>query len=290
MSSYTKWAFRIFGRKIESQASFFSDVKKDLKRSSIRLTIEEYISTAILTCLILFIFEFPLFSYIFSFLDLGLAFAIFLSLTVSVSICILFFLIFINYPKIIIKEKSKSIDRILPFAGIYLSTISSSGLPPHKVFEIFSEFDEFGEISKEMKRIVNDMKAFGLNIYDSLERQIRRTPSKDFKDLLWSISSTLRSGGDLGIYLSEKSDTFLNNYRRKLTEFAQSLTIYLEIYLTLLVLGAIFFTILTSIMSTIGGTSNTSIVPLQFFMIFFFVPFVSIAFIVLIKSASPGGD
>jgi hypothetical protein len=55
------------------------------------------------------------------------------------------------------------------------------------------------------------------------------------------------------------------------------------------VLGAIFFTILTSIMSSIGGTSTASIVPLQFFMIFLFVPLISFAFIVLIRSASPGG-
>jgi flagellar protein FlaJ len=288
MSSYTKWSLRLFGKIVESQADFFADVRKDLKKAGMRLTVEEYISTALLTSILLFLIEFPLFSFIFSILALGTGFSVFLSLTISFSISIIFFLFFLSYPKFIIKDKEKSIEKTLPFAGIYLSTISNSGLPAHKVFEIFSRFDEFGEVTREIKRIVNDMKAFGLNVYDSIEKQIKRTPSKDMRDLLWSISSTIRSGGDLGIFLSAKSETFLNNYRRKLREFSHSLTVFLEIYLTLLVLGAIFFTILTSIMSGLGGT-NISIVPLQFFMIFFFIPLVSIAFIVLINSASPGG-
>jgi len=194
-----------------------------------------------------------------------------------------------KYPQIVIGDKARSIGKTLPFAGICLSTIASSRLPPHKIFEIFSKFTEYGEVSKEAKRIVTDMKAFGLNIYDSLERAIKRTPSKDLRDLFWSIMSTLKAGGDLGIYLSEKSKTFLNNYRRKLDEFAHSLTIYLEIYLTALVLGAIFFIILTSIMSGLGGL-KVNIVLIQFFLIFLFIPCISFAFIVLIKSASPGGE
>ncbi|OGI14953.1 hypothetical protein A3K63_02915 [Candidatus Micrarchaeota archaeon RBG_16_49_10] len=290
MSSYTKLALRLFRKSVEGQSSFFTEVRSDLKKSALKLTVEEYVSTAILTCVILFMVEFPLFSYIFSLLGLGVAFSIFLSITASFSICMLFFLIFMNYPKVIIKEKAKSIERNLPFAGIYLSTIASSGLPPHKIFEIFSQFEEFGAVSKEAKYIVNDMKAFGLNILEALEKAIKRTPSKEMRELLWSILSTIKTGGDLSVFMAEKSHTFLNNYRRKLTEYSHNLTIYLEIYLTLLVLGAIFFTILTSIMSGFGGTSSSQIVPVQFFLIFFFIPLISMAFIVLISAASPGGS
>ena len=288
MSFYTKIAMRHLGKIIEPHLHFFSDLKTDLRKSRMGVSIHEYLSIVFLTCIILFLVELPLFSYIFSLLKLGVIFSIFMGTTVSLGICLLFFLIFLNYPKFIVKDKSKSIDMVLPFAGIYLSTIASSGLPLHETFEIFSKFDEYGEVSKETRNIVNDMSAFGLNINESLKKSVERTPSKKLRELLWSIISTLESGGSISGLLNIKSKTFLNDYRRKLTEFSRSLAIYLEIYLTALVLGAIFFTILTSLMSGIGGVGQTNIIFIQFFLIFLFIPLISAAFIILVKSASPG--
>lgn len=196
---------------------------------------------------------------------------------------------FLNYPKFIIRDKVKSIERSLPFSTIYLSTISSSGVPANKMFEIFSNFGKKDEVSEEAKRIVLDMKGFGLNVYEALDRSIERVPSIEFRDLLWSMSSIMKTGGDLSIFLRERSMNYLNNYRRKLNEFARNLAIFLEIYLTVLILGAIFFTILTSIMMGLGGGLGNAVI-IQFLIVFVFIPFVTFGFIVLIKASSPGGE
>ena len=289
MDGYNKFALNLFGKFIIPHINFFSDLRSDLKKSGLKKTVEEYLSSTFLTITVLYVVEVLTISYIFALLGFNTLFSIFMATTLGLGISFLFLLIFLNYPKFLIRDKARSIDKSLPFAGIYLSTIASSRLPPHKTFEIFSKFEEFGEISAEAKRMVSDMKAFGMNIYDSIERAIQRTASNDFRELLWSISSTMRSGGDLSVYLREKSVTYLNAYRRRLTEFSRSLAIYLEIYLTAIVLGSIFFTILTSIMSGLGGLATPAIVFIQFFLIFLFIPLVSIAFIILIKNASPGG-
>lgn len=289
MTFYNKIAMRYLGKYIDPYIHYFSGLKENLKKSRMKTTLIEYLSTSILTCIILFMIELPLFSFIFSIIGLGILFSFFMAVVVALGICVVFFLAFINYPKFIIHDKAKSIENTLPFAGIYLTTISSSKLPPHKIFEIFAKFKEHGEVSKEAQRIVNDMKAFGLTIQESLQKAIERTPSNKLKELFWSILSTLKSGGDLDKFLTEKSKTFLDDYRRELTEFSHSLTIYLEVYLTALVLGAIFFTVLTSIMSGFGGVV-TSTVFIQFFLIFIFIPLISAAFIILIKSSSPGNE
>lgn len=289
MSFYDSMAMRYLGGYIEPHLDLFTDLKKDLKMSGLRKTLIEYISTSVFTCIILFVVELPVFSLIFSLLGLDFFFSLFMATTVAIFVSGLFFVLFINYPKFIIKDKSGSVEKILPYSGIYLSTIASSNLPPHKIFEIFSKFDEYGEFTKETKRIVTDMKMFGFNVYDALEKAIERTPSRDLKDLFWAMLSTLKAGGDLSIYLSEKSKTFLDNYRRNLNEFSSSLSVYLEVYLTALVLGTIFFIILTSVMSGLGGASG-NLVYIQFFLIFFFIPLISAAFIILIKATSPGGE
>jgi flagellar protein FlaJ len=290
MSSFEKMAMRYLDKYIEPHLEVFSDLKKDLKRSGMRKTLEEYLSTSLLMCIILFVIELPIFSLIFSLLNLGFLFSFFMAITTSVLICSFFFLMFINYPKFIMRDKARSIDKTLPFAGIYLSTIASSRLPPHRIFEIFSKFKEYGEVTNEARRIVADMKMFGLNVYDSLEKAVDRTPSKELRDLFWTILSTLKAGGDLQTYLTEISKGFLADYRRRLDDFSRSLSIYLEIYLTALVLGTIFFIILTSVMSGFTGMIAENLVFVQFFLIFLFVPLISIAFIILIKAASPGGE
>ncbi|MBU5690114.1 MAG: type II secretion system F family protein [Candidatus Aenigmatarchaeota archaeon] len=289
MEEYSKIAIEIFGKIVEANLNLFTELRSDIKKSGMKKTLIEYVSTALLTCTIVFVVELPLLAVIFSLLKLGPMFSLFLSLTISTIFCILLFLFFLNYPKFIIRDKVKSIERSLPFATIYLSTISSSGIPVNKVFEIFAKFSREEEISEEAKRIVLDMKAFGLNIYDALLRSIERVPSIEFRDLLWSMTSIMKTGGDLSVFLRERSLNYLSNYRRKLTEFSRSLAIFLEIYLTVLILGAIFFTILTSIMMGIGGGLQNAVM-IQFFIVFLFIPLVTFGFIVLIKSASPGGE
>ncbi|MCX8179292.1 MAG: type II secretion system F family protein [Candidatus Aenigmarchaeota archaeon] len=287
--SYSKFALRIFGGIAHTLSPYFSELRSDLKKADMKITLLEYLSMAFLTCTLVFILELPLLALIFSLLRLGPLFSFFLAITATLIFWILIFLFFLNYPKFIIRDKVKSIEKNLPFATIYLSTISSSGVPPSRVFELFSKLEGHGEITNEAKKILIDMKAFGLNIYEALSRSIERVPSIELRDLFWSITSVLRAGGDLSVFLRERSNSYLNNYRRKLNEFARNLAIYLEIYLTILVLGAIFFTILTSIMMGLGGNLS-GVVFLQFFIVFIFIPLTSAGFIILIKASSPGGE
>ena len=132
---------------------------------------------------------------------------------------------------------------------------------------------------------VND----GFDVVTALQRGIERSPSKKLKEMLYGMTSTLKSGANMNIYLKEKSVTLMADYKRKIYEFSHSLMVFVEIYLTAIVLGAIFFTVLTAIISGIAGGA-TDIVLLQFFLIFFFMPMISFVFIYLIRTSSPGEE
>jgi flagellar protein FlaJ len=289
MFDYTKAAIRLFAPVTDVITPYFSGLVPDLKKAGVRYSLQEYLSRGIFLCLLIFALELPTFSIIFGILLKNFLFGFVTSFTTSSFLTVFFFFFYINYPKLINKEKSKKIDNVLPFASLHLSTIASSKLPLHKILEIFSKFTAYGELTKEIERIESDISLFGVDVNTALERGIERTPSKNFKELIWGILSTNRAGGDLAIFLKEKAKTFISEYRRKLYEFSHQLTIFIEIYLTAIVLGAVFFVILTSIMSTIGGAAS-NILLLQFFLIFVFLPLISIVFIFLIKSATPGGE
>jgi len=290
MGFYNKISFRVFSQASEFISYYFSDVKLNLKKARIRLSLQEYISIAVMTGFIIFIVSFPILSFLFAFVFKTFLFSFVSSFTVAILLTIGVFLLFMNYPKLIIMEKAKHIDNALPFAALYLSTIASSKLPVHRIFEIFSKFSEYGELTDEIKSITNDMDVFGLDVITALERSVERSPSKMFKEMVWGMLSTIRSGGDLGIYLNETAVNMVSEYRRKLYEFSHQLTIYIEVYLTAIVLGAIFFTILTSIMSGIAQAGTSNIIVVQFLLIFVFMPLISTLFILLIKSITPGGE
>ena len=77
----------------------------------------------------------------------------------------------------------------------------------------------------------------------------------------------------------------MTEYRRRIRKFSQDLSLIVEIYLTLIITGSIFFIVLSSIISAISPGLET--VSIQSFVVFILLPFLSIAFIVLIKTISP---
>jgi len=289
MSGYVRIAMKFFHPMTDAMAPYFSNLKPELKRAGIKTSVQEYIAGGIFVSFLIFLIELPLLSFIFALLFSNFLFGFITSFTLSFFLTTIFFLSYVNYPKVLIRNRAKNIDDILPLASLHLSTIASSKLPLHKVFEIFSKFAAKGELAEEMGKIQSEIKLFGIDVNTALEKAIERTPSKSLKELLYGILSTNRSGGDLGIYITEKAKSFMSEYRRKLYEFSHQLTIFIEVYLTAIVLGAIFFVVLTSILSGIGG-GGSNIIFLQFFLIFVFLPMVSAVFILLIKSITPGGE
>lgn len=291
MGFYSKLSFRYFSQFSEGVSEYFSDVRDNLKRAKIGLSVQEYISIAIMTAFLVFMAAFPVLSFLFGFVFKTFLFSFMSSFTLALGLTLVSFFFIMNYPNIVIGERSKKIDGVLPFAMLYLSTVASSKLPLDKAFKIFAKLSEYGEMTNEVKALNNDVEMFGLDINTALERAVDRSPSKSLKEMLWGLLSTIRSGGNVSAFLRLAAANNMAEYRRKLYDFSNQLTIYIEIYLTTIVLGGVFFTILTSIMSGLGPTSGTSnVIVLQFFLIFVFMPLVSILFILLIKTATPGEE
>ena len=291
MSSYSKLAFRFFSQISENISGYFIDVKVNLKKARIKLSVQEYISIAIMTAFIIFVIGFPVLSFIFGLVFKTFLFSFVSSFTVSLALTIAAFALVLNYLKLIIGEKERNINNVLPFATLYLSTVASTKLPLHKVFEIFSKLSDYGDLTEEIELISNEIDVFGLDTSTALERAVERSPSKELKELLWGMLSTIRTGSSLHVYLREAAANLTNDYRRQLYEFSHQLTLYIEIYLTLIVVGAIFFTILTSIISGMSEAIQTSsIIVLQFLLIFVFMPLISTLFIIFVKTMTPGQE
>jgi len=288
--SYKRWAYSVFSSHLDSVLPYFDSLKPDIQKAAINISLREYLSMLFVTPLVVFGLEMPLLLLITSLLpgfDMFLSFMF--SLSVSLFFSIVTFFLFYIYPSLRVSERKRKIDFVLPFATIYLATASGGNAPHYVMFKVLGEFEEFGELSKESLKIGRDCESFGLSIQEAIKNVAARSPSEEFKELLWGISTTLSAGGNLTQYLHEKSVNFMQDYRRTLEKYNASVTTMLQVYLTLVIVGSIFFIVMTAIMGVFGLAEGFRelIVLSQFLVVFFGLPMISMGFIFVIKRMSP---
>lgn len=296
LNKYEKFTYKFSGKWVEKYLiKHFTEMQFDLRKAGIRITLVEYLSKALTTSMIVFVIMVPLISVIFTILLLSIGFVVFKSSILGItfgllggiiSSVIIFMLFYIN-PSIHLKERRKRIDDSLPFATLYLATIAGSGTPVVTMFKTLANFKEYGEVSKEAKRIVDETEVMGMDITNALENAAARTPSESFKEMLWGIKTTISVGGDLKAFLHEKSESAMQEHKRRLSQFTKQLSLLIEVYITLVFVGSIFFMILSTIMGTLTTGSQGMMIMIQLMVTFIFLPLASIGLIVLIKGISP---
>ncbi|MFH1420435.1 MAG: type II secretion system F family protein [Candidatus Aenigmatarchaeota archaeon] len=282
---FLKLSRRLFKPYASMLKPYFRDIAKSLQKSNMGYTVEEYLSLALFLVTITFVVESVFLTMIFSIILQNALFALVLGLVLSIAVtCGLVFLFYI-YPGTAAGNREKNIEKMLPFATAYLTAIASGNVQMSAMFETLSKFEKYGEIGIEAKTIARNIDLFGMTAVESIRRVAERTPSEDLRDLLFGVNNILISGGNIMDYLDGQSNELMASYRRAITKYAQNLSLFVEIYLTLLITGSVFFIVLSSVIAVISGGLGT--VLLQTFVVFILLPLISIAFIVLIKSMSP---
>ncbi len=284
LQSYIRRIYLSYGEIAEQISPHFRYVSEDLKKSGLKYTLEEYLSLAIFISLIVFVVELPIITLTLSFF-IHVIFAIVLSFIFSGFGAILIFFLFTTYPKTEVANIATEIDKGLPFSVSYMSAASSSDSPPIEIFKSVSNLKEYPRLREQATNVIRDVDGFGMDILTALRRESKRTPSKEFKDLLLGLEATISSGADMNIYLTNKSTSLFNDYQRKIKSYADLLSMLIEVYITVIIVGPILFTILSSIMAMMGGIEN--IVAIQALISYIILPVISTALAFYINIASP---
>jgi flagellar protein FlaJ len=282
--TYADISYQFFGELSKSIRPYFLDIREELKKANLNYTLEEYLSLAIFTTAITFLAETVILAFIFG-LFINPLISLVLSFTLSMAVSGLLFFLFYTYPTAASKNRANKIRKVLPFSTSYMATIASSNVQPITVFKTISKFKEYSEMSIEAESIVRDVEMFGMTMSSAIKKQAKLTPSSELKELLFGINTMALSGGNLAVYLKEKSEEYMNDYRRRIRKYSQDLSLYVEMYLTLIITGSIFFIVLSSIIATISAGLGTILI--QMLIVFVMLPLISIAFIFLIRAADP---
>jgi len=279
---FDRIALKLFGKLVSPYTEYFEGLKYSMRKARISISVQQYLSNIVFYSFVTFMVAVIVASAFVSLVVPQLAYSYTLGIIISFLAAGLMFFVGFYYPSMLSKTLSTRIERSLPFATSYMATTASSGTNPINLFKMLSL--RGGEVGKEANRIYTNVTSLGMSLTSALQRAALRSPSPAFSDLLWGLISTITTGGDIESYLRNKSRAYMSQYRRMLNDYAKQITLYTEIYITLVIVGTLFFIVLISIISPLTGIGALFT---QTLLVFFVIPLVSIGFIVLLKAISP---
>lgn len=290
LALYKRLSLVFFGGIAEKYLKTFKKLEPHIKNAGMKILLKTWVSVIFLTTVISFFISFGLIYFFLTYvIEINVMIYTFSVIFFPVMTASIVFLFFYIYP--IQKESTieKNIDNNLPFAITHMSAIASAGIPPEFMFELLTGFKEYGEISKESKMIMRNIKTFGLSSIDAMRNVAERSPSRNFRELLLGIISSIETGGDLNDYLKTMSDKALFDYRIRREKYLKTLSTYADIYTALLVAAPLMMLALLSTMLIIGGTVMGLEIPeLIMIMTFIVLPVLNISYLSFLHITYPG--
>jgi len=283
MSSYNAIATVIFGGIVDR---FFSNlgIKESMSKSDIKTPFRTYMCSAFLTSILTYVLSFAGLFVLFKFVQFQAATKIILLVVAPIVIACLCFGLFVYNPIQRANSRRKSIEINLPFVLTHMGAIAESGVPPYMIFKLLSDYEEYGEVSKEMKKLVKNIDTLGIDPLTAIKELAERTPSNEFKQVLLGIVSATEAGGDVKNYLKVSGQQALFNWRIKREKFLQQLSAYAEFYTGILIAAPLFIIALFSVMGMISPTlGGFDILTLTKLSIWFLVPVLNLAFLGFLK-------
>jgi flagellar protein FlaJ len=277
-------AYKLFGKIAERYADNFPFLKDALLKADVKIPFTSYLSTTFFLSSIVFFANFIAVMLVLQIIEASIILKIAYIIFIPILTTIACFALLIFYPIRKVMSRAKNMEVNVPFVLIHMGAIAESGVPPYVMFKLISEFKEYGEVAKEMGKIVRNIEAFGMDPLSAVKEVARRCPSDSLKQVLHGIVTTTESGGDLKLYLKTAGEQALFEWRTRRQRFAEQLSAYAEFYTGILIAAPLFIIALFSVMSMIQPTiAGYSILELTKVSIYGLIPFLNIVFLLFLR-------
>ncbi len=269
-------------------ASNLAPLKEEITKSNLSILFEMYVGRMILLSIVAFFVTMGFIFSMFLFLGGGFLLALMAGLITGVAASFGILTVYHSYPFQLLTSKKKSIEANLPFAINHMGAIAASGVPPFVTFKLMSGIPEYGEIANESKRIVRNVDTFGMDVVSAMRNVADRSPSQDFRRLIYGVVSTIETGGDLKIYLENAAKEALFEYRLKREKYMQTLSTYADFYTAVLIAAPLFFVSVLSVMSLVGGEVFGLSIPVAMRLgVYAMIPLMNTMFLMFIHFTQP---
>jgi flagellar protein FlaJ len=283
-----KLGIRLFGNIVSKHLDKFEFLRRPLAEADMKVLLKSYVCMIFYITLLVFIFSFTTFLTISIILNFSLAEIIIFCVVLPMVLTSITFSLGIIYPITKANSRKKNIETNLPFAIAHMAAIASSGVPPSTMFRLLTGFEEYGEISKEAKKIVRNIDVFGQDITTALREVSNKTPSLPFKDFLEGVATTIDTGGNLQAFLRQQAEKALFEYRIRREKYLETLSTYADFYTAVLIAAPLFLVAILAVMNMIGGKLwGMEIETAMWLGISILMPIVNLVFLAFIHFTQP---
>lgn len=279
-------AVSLFGGLADKFHESFIITKNSILAAGIRLPFRIYLSIAFLVSLLTYVAALIVLVVLFGMniiKVMAIAKVVFLIFIPVVAAAVAFGTMIV-YPSQLAISRKRNMETNLPFVLTHMGAIAESGVPPYIIFKLVSQFEDYGDIAKEMKKIVKNVDEFGVDPLTAVKDVAEKTPSDSFKQILLGFVTTVESGGDIKLYLKSTGQQSLFEWRTRREQFLQQLSAYAEFYTGLLIAAPLFiislFAVMNMIQPTIGGFNILDLTKLSIYLL---VPALNIGFLIFLR-------
>jgi len=182
-------------------------------------------------------------------------------------------------PKTVASNRISGLKIEIPYASMYISTMTSGGLSPFESILRLRRMDLLPNMQKEVERIDTIVKSQGLDPVTAMEQAAKVVDMNEYKQLLLGYASTVRTGGDTLNYLFNQTDSMFKHLSTRIKALGENMGMLMEAYTIIGILGVLglFLVFVVGMaLPSVGGNLS----PAQFFMFSFVVlPMLSVVFI-----------
>lgn len=286
-SYLTTISYRLFGRVTSRFA--FQAFKQTYQKSGLSRLYESYTALMLFSYLVMFVSSFSIGALLHHFLFNLNLFQYFLAvLTFSCITSLSIPIIFVLYPVYRRHQRRNEIDANLVYTTGYMGVLSAGGISIERIFDRVLQVEQRPAIKDLAKRLITDIKMFGLDVTASLGDITVRSPSEALSKLLSGIANTVKTSGDLKSLLMFETKSLLHAKREQLKKTLGTLISLGEMYIAAMVMGPIVFIVMITILSIMGNvTFGLTPVDQLNLLVFFGLPSISTVFIVILNGVLP---
>jgi|GEM_PF-250855 len=267
----------------DSMKNSYPSLKLRLRQAESELDVREAIAQALRRSFFMAIVYFLLFVVLFRAMGQDYLTATLFAIPLSMVMFFMTYLYSIGGYGRIVRKRSKDINRNLLYALQTMQIHVSSGMP---VFQSINEIakGKYGAVSHEFKIVVDRVNS-GSGLEKELEEAALRNPSQGFRQAIWQIVNSIRTGADLSRNLDAIVEGISKEELVEIRRYGSKLNPLVLMYMMLAVIVPSMGVTVMVIISSMPGASAIS--ETTFWLILAAVAVMQLIFIRTIKSKRP---
>ena len=195
---------------------------------------------------------------------------------------LLAFLSAVFYPKILVSQRRRQLNNQFHLMVTHMTVLATTKIDRMEVFRSLAKEEEYGELAKEMGRVVELVDTWNQSLDDACRRRAQEVPSDTVADFFERLAYTISAGQSLRAYLLTEQESIIQEYSTVYESTLSNLDVMKDLYLSM-VLSMTFALVFAVVLPVLTGTDPTLTVSAVIVMYIF----IQSGFYMALRSISP---